>query len=257
MSFSFAGNFVGGPFPDDGSSLKAFHCHKCNRISSSAASTAFVDLQNPSLFSNPNSAGSASEENLFDLFAFLQGHLQNLRSSGAKIQFVIENRPSSDAQFRFPANFGDYFIGPGLEQLIQQLAENDPNRYGTPPASKSAVEALPTVRITDEILNSEMNQCAVCQDDFEKDMEVKQMPCTGYPQMTQIMRAPDEPGLSIREVIIPAIRTVREVGTVGLCGEALASCCLILSEEEEMRVDRIQVREVSEHLEKILDTRKN
>ncbi|KAK4785400.1 hypothetical protein SAY86_002089 [Trapa natans] len=221
MSFSFAGNLVGGPFPDDGSSLKAFHCHKCNRIVSIAvspstdpicphcndsfleeyegpilepinarfplsdplsslfpflASTAFVQ-QNPSLFSNPNSAGSASEENLFDPLAFLQDHLQNLRSSGAQIQFVIENRPSSDAQFRFPANFGDYFIGSGLEQLIQQLAENDPNRYGTPPASKSAVEALPTVRITDEILNSEMNQCAVCQDDFEKDMEVKQMPC--------------------------------------------------------------------------------
>lgn len=68
-------------------------------------------------------------------------------------------------------------MGPGLEQLIQQLAENDPNRYGTPPASKSAVEGLPTVTITDEILGSELAQCAVCKDEFERDMEVKQMPC--------------------------------------------------------------------------------
>ncbi|KAF2302604.1 hypothetical protein GH714_039450 [Hevea brasiliensis] len=65
----------------------------------------------------------------------------------------------------------------GLEQLIQQLAENDPNRYGTPPASESAIDALPTIKITEELLNSEMNQCAVCKDEFEKGAEAKQMPC--------------------------------------------------------------------------------
>ncbi|CAI0445505.1 unnamed protein product [Linum tenue] len=43
--------------------------------------------------------------------------------------------------------------------MIQQLAESDPNRYGTPPALKSAIDALPTVKITGEALNSEMNQC--------------------------------------------------------------------------------------------------
>lgn len=235
MSFSFAGNFEGGPFPDGGGSLKSFYCHQCSRTvnivvspstdpicphcnegfleeyegpnpgpiyprfspsepffgdpfsslfpfltSSSSTSTAIVDLPNPTLFSNSNTAGSASQnlpENPFDPLAFLQSHLQNLRSSGAQIQFVIENRPPSDSPFRLPGNFGDYFIGPGFEQLIQQLAENDPNRYGTPPASKSAIDALPTIKITDELLNSEMNQCAVCQDHFEKNMEVKQMPC--------------------------------------------------------------------------------
>ncbi|KAK4774720.1 hypothetical protein SAY86_009655 [Trapa natans] len=224
MSFSFAGNSVGGPFPGDGSSFKPFYCHQCTRTvnvsvspstdpicphcnggfleeyeesvqppfqlsdpfssvlsyltpSSSSTATAFGDIQNPSLSSNRNSASSASEENPFDPVAFLQGHLQNLNSSGAQIQVLVDSRPPSHAQFRLPVSFGDYFFGPGLEQLIQQLAENDPNRYGTPPASKSAVEALPMVRITDEILSSEMNQCAVCQDEFEKDTEVKQMPC--------------------------------------------------------------------------------
>lgn len=84
----------------------------------------------------------------------------------------------SEPGFRLPANIGDYFLGPaGLEQLIQQLAENDPNRYGTPPASKDAVEKLPTITVDDELLNSELNQCAVCQDEFEKGSQVKQMPC--------------------------------------------------------------------------------
>ncbi|KAI3421669.1 RING-type E3 ubiquitin transferase [Psidium guajava] len=107
-------------------------------------------------------------------------HLQDLQSSGAQIQFVVESSPSQGrggGGFRLPANVGDYFMGPGLEQLIQQLAENDPNRHGTPPASKSAVENLPTIKVSEELQNSEMNQCAVCLDDFEMDMEVKQMPC--------------------------------------------------------------------------------
>ncbi|KAI6669433.1 hypothetical protein NL676_004318 [Syzygium grande] len=141
---------------------------------------ATFDLQNPGLFSIPSSSPSGGSDNLFDPLAFLMNHLQDLQSSGAQIQFVVENSPSEGrggGGFRLPANIDDYFMGPGLEQLIQQLAENDPNRHGTPPASKSAVENLPTIKVTEELQNSEMNQCAVCQDDFEKDMEVKQMPC--------------------------------------------------------------------------------
>ncbi|XP_010249658.1 PREDICTED: E3 ubiquitin-protein ligase RING1-like [Nelumbo nucifera] len=112
----------------------------------------------------------------FNPLAFLQSYLQALRADGANIQFVIENSPG-DTAFRLPANLGDYFIGPGLEQLIQQLAENDPNRYGTPPASKSAIDGLPDVKISEELLASDLAQCAVCKDTFELGSEAKQMPC--------------------------------------------------------------------------------
>lgn len=111
---------------------------------------------------------------MFDPYLFLQNHLANLAAGGANIEFVIGNHSSES---RPPANLGDYFVGPGLEQLIQQLAENDPNRYGTPPASKSAVKALPSVTVDDGLLSSDLAQCAVCKDDFERGMEVKQMPC--------------------------------------------------------------------------------
>lgn len=95
---------------------------------------------------------------------------------------MIDNNPGAGgdpAGFRVPPNLnlGDYFFGPGLEQLIQQLAENDPNRYGTPPASKSAVEGLPVVKISKELLDSDSSQCAVCKDLFELGEEAKQMPC--------------------------------------------------------------------------------
>lgn len=68
-------------------------------------------------------------------------------------------------------SLGDYFIGPAFEMLLQRLAENDPNRYGTPPARKEAVEALATVKIQETL------QCSVCLDNFEIGTEAKQMPC--------------------------------------------------------------------------------
>ncbi|KAK4740774.1 hypothetical protein SAY87_024362 [Trapa incisa] len=68
-------------------------------------------------------------------------------------------------------SLGDYFTGPGLDLLLQHLAENDPNHYGTPPAEKEVIEALPTVAIR------ETCQCSVCLDDFEVGAEAKEMPC--------------------------------------------------------------------------------
>ncbi|XVF19150.1 hypothetical protein REPUB_Repub11eG0084300 [Reevesia pubescens] len=68
-------------------------------------------------------------------------------------------------------SLGDYFVGPGLDLLLQHLAENDPNRYGTPPAQKEAIEAMPTVKIEENV------QCSVCLDDFEAGSEAKEMAC--------------------------------------------------------------------------------
>uniref|UniRef100_A0A0A9A3L0 RING-type E3 ubiquitin transferase n=1 Tax=Arundo donax TaxID=35708 RepID=A0A0A9A3L0_ARUDO len=66
----------------------------------------------------------------------------------------------------------------GLEQLIQQLAENDPNRYGTPPAAKSAVAALPDVAVSADMMQADGGaQCAVCMDDFQLGAAAKQLPC--------------------------------------------------------------------------------
>ncbi|KAK3032768.1 hypothetical protein RJ639_035713 [Escallonia herrerae] len=138
-----------------------------------------MDLSHPhDLFGG----GQARDDNFpdFNPFAFLQNYLNTLRAGGANIQFVIENNHhggGDDAGFRLPANLGDYFVGPGLEQLIQQLAENDPNRYGTPPASKSAIQGLPSVNITAKLLETDSSQCAVCKDTFELGEEARQMPC--------------------------------------------------------------------------------
>ncbi|CAO2841684.1 unnamed protein product [Amaranthus hypochondriacus] len=138
-----------------------------------------IDLSSIFGASQPNPRSPFHDADVFNPLQFLQNYLQTMRAGGANIQFVIENsNPDQPGpNFRLPSNLGDYFFGPGLEQLIQQLAENDPNRYGTPPAAKTAVEGLPNVQVTQELLSSDSSQCAVCMDEFELGAQAKQMPC--------------------------------------------------------------------------------
>jgi E3 ubiquitin-protein ligase RNF115/126 len=81
------------------------------------------------------------------------------------------NFNSEDNTSESGTGLGDYFLGPGLDLLLQHLSENDPNRYGTPPAMEEAIEALPCTRI--EVASI----CAVCLDDFEIGTEAKELPC--------------------------------------------------------------------------------
>lgn len=69
------------------------------------------------------------------------------------------------------SSLGEYLLGPGLDLLLQHLLENDPNRYGSPPAQKEVVKALPTVTIDQDL------QCAVCLEEFYVGNEAKEMPC--------------------------------------------------------------------------------
>ncbi|KAJ4972246.1 hypothetical protein NE237_005345 [Protea cynaroides] len=80
------------------------------------------------------------------------------------------NQSDSQSQST-PGSLGDYFMGPGLDLLLQHLADNDPNRYGTPPAQKEAIEAMPTVKVKENL------QCSVCLEDFDIGAEATEMPC--------------------------------------------------------------------------------
>lgn len=69
----------------------------------------------------------------------------------------------------------DYFMGSGLEELIEQLTTND--RHGPAPASRSSIDAMPIVTITPAHLRSD-SHCPVCQDKFELGSEARAMPCS-------------------------------------------------------------------------------
>jgi E3 ubiquitin-protein ligase RNF115/126 len=148
--------------------------------------SSFFDLRHPSdlagVLGPPSPSAPRASAPQFDVTDFLHGHLGDILSGGATIQIVLEGGSlPAGALFGGGAgglNLGDYFMGSGLEQLIQQLAENDPNRYGTPPAAKAAVAALPDVAVSDAMMAADGGaQCAVCMDDFQLGAAAKQLPC--------------------------------------------------------------------------------
>lgn len=72
---------------------------------------------------------------------------------------------------------GDYFLGPGLDALMQQLSESDAGRQGTPPAKKDAVEALPTVEVCGGCNEEDAASCAVCLEDYASGERARELPC--------------------------------------------------------------------------------
>ncbi|XAR62787.1 Ubiquitin--protein ligase [Bertholletia excelsa] len=68
----------------------------------------------------------------------------------------------------------DYFLGPGLAQFIEELTEND--RQGPPPAPDSAIDDVPTVKITPEHLKFD-SQCPVCKEEFKVGGDARELPC--------------------------------------------------------------------------------
>ncbi|KAH7556852.1 hypothetical protein ACOSP7_026127 [Xanthoceras sorbifolium] len=100
---------------------------------------------------------------------------------GGQIPFRLSGNGGFEALFNGApgvgitrGNAGDYFIGPGLEELFEQLSANE--RRGPPPAARSAIDAMPTVKITQRHLRSD-SHCPVCKDKFELGSEARQMPC--------------------------------------------------------------------------------
>ena len=63
--------------------------------------------------------------------------------------------------------------------------QNDPNRYGNPPASKKVIENLDKITVNEDNLKnlrkdsgiSDDNSCAICKDNFEINQNLIYLPC--------------------------------------------------------------------------------
>ncbi|KAL2549595.1 zinc finger (C3HC4-type RING finger) family protein [Forsythia ovata] len=79
-----------------------------------------------------------------------------------------------------PASMSEFLLGSGFDRLLDQLAQIEANGIGridiNPPASKAAIESMPTVEIIDEHIATE-SHCAVCKEAFELRCEAREMPC--------------------------------------------------------------------------------
>lgn len=78
-----------------------------------------------------------------------------------------------------PAAMSEFLMGSGFDRLLDQLSQIEINglgRHEQPPASKSAVESMPTVEIVAGHVTSD-SHCAVCKEAFVIGSEAREMPC--------------------------------------------------------------------------------
>ncbi|KAG8378283.1 hypothetical protein BUALT_Bualt08G0121400 [Buddleja alternifolia] len=68
----------------------------------------------------------------------------------------------------------NYYTGPGLQELIEELTQDD--RPGPPPAPDSTIDAIPTVTIAPTHLELG-SDCPVCKEEFKVGMEARELPC--------------------------------------------------------------------------------
>ena len=72
----------------------------------------------------------------------------------------------------------DFLLGSGFDRLLERLSQSELNgvvaRYENPPASKSAIESMPTIEIDETQVES---HCAVRKEQFEFGSEAREMPC--------------------------------------------------------------------------------
>lgn len=92
-------------------------------------------------------------------------------SSGRYLIFQGQT-PSSRGDPR-RSDFGGYFMDHGLDELIEQL---NTNGRGPAPASRSSIEAMPTIKITQAHLHSD-SHCPICIERFELGSKAREMTC--------------------------------------------------------------------------------
>lgn len=128
---------------------------------------------------------SPGDRSPFNPVIVLRGHTSNGNTptveSGNGRGFEMYYDDGAGSGLRpLPLRMSEFLLGSGFDRLLDQLTQIEANGLGridqNPPASKAAIEALPTIEIQ-EIHTFTESHCAVCKDPFELQTEAKEMPC--------------------------------------------------------------------------------
>ncbi|KAM0889071.1 hypothetical protein ACQ4PT_027936 [Festuca glaucescens] len=105
-------------------------------------------------------------------------------AAGATSSFELFYDDGAGSGLRpLPESMSDFLMGSGFERLLDQLAQIEAGGlgavrpYDNPPASKAAVESMPTVVVAARHVGADSHDCAVCKEAFELGAEAREMPC--------------------------------------------------------------------------------
>ncbi|CAD5320872.1 unnamed protein product [Arabidopsis thaliana] len=83
-----------------------------------------------------------------------------------------------------PPSMTEFLLGSGFDRLLDQISQIELNTNRNlrscehPPASKSAIEALPLIEIDPtHLLSDSQSHCAVCKENFVLKSSAREMPC--------------------------------------------------------------------------------
>ncbi|KAI7725398.1 hypothetical protein M8C21_033817, partial [Ambrosia artemisiifolia] len=78
-----------------------------------------------------------------------------------------------------PASMSEFLLGSGFDRFLDQLSQIEANGLGridaNPPASKAAIESMPTIEFQEKHIHTDPH-CAVCKEAFELGTEAREMP---------------------------------------------------------------------------------
>ncbi|KAJ7980820.1 E3 ubiquitin-protein ligase RING1 [Quillaja saponaria] len=129
---------------------------------------------------------NAGDRSPFNPVIVLRGSTDDVGGSGedggvderSSFEFYYDEGDGSGLR-PMPSTVSELLMGSGFNRLLEQLAQIEINGFGrpdNPPASKAAIESMPTIEIVETHVNSD-SHCAVCKEAFELGSEAREMPC--------------------------------------------------------------------------------
>ncbi|KAI3816042.1 hypothetical protein L1987_15727 [Smallanthus sonchifolius] len=172
-------------------SSSSYWCHRCSRFITPPAhrqdSSLFCpdcdggfieEIHSPTRLLESTLSDSHQSPRPFNPVIVLRGHTVDSVNGGGFEMYYDDGAGSGLRPL--PVSMSDFLLGPGFDRLLDQLTQIEANGLGrisqNPPASKDAVEALPTIQIQEVHILME-SYCAVCKEPFELETEAREMPC--------------------------------------------------------------------------------
>jgi len=144
----------------------------------------FVTLTFPEEDSTSNSPTSTTNPQREPITMVFVTHLDNMHTHVMPMRFTTRTRdninvplPEQQQQQR-PGVFhpGDYLSSNAEFQALLNHLFRSSQPQGAPPATEKAIDSLQQVHATKEQVD-QSEQCPVCKDEYELDMELLQLPC--------------------------------------------------------------------------------